>query len=125
MTRLASLPRATLDDEQRALFDEIAGGDRARRFPPGDLVDEEGGLQGPFNALLLVPAIGRALQEVGTRLRTQGRLAGRLREIAILTTAAHYRAQYEWYAHAPMAREAGLGDGGNCSPPCGELTRGA
>jgi len=31
-----------------------------------------------------------------------------LRELAILLTARHWTAQYEWYAHNKIAREAGL-----------------
>jgi 4-carboxymuconolactone decarboxylase len=32
----------------------------------------------------------------------------RLSELAIITTAQFWRAQYEWYAHAPLAEKAGV-----------------
>jgi 4-carboxymuconolactone decarboxylase len=32
----------------------------------------------------------------------------RLSEFAILVTARHWRAQYEWFAHAPIAERAGV-----------------
>ncbi len=32
----------------------------------------------------------------------------RLSELAIITTAQFWRAQYEWYAHAPLAETAGV-----------------
>src|SRR5262249_7747381 len=34
--------------------------------------------------------------------------AAPLRELAILLTARHWTAQYEWYAHNKIARDAGL-----------------
>jgi 4-carboxymuconolactone decarboxylase len=34
----------------------------------------------------------------------------KLRELAILVTAHHWRAQYEWYAHDIEARKAGLSE---------------
>src|SRR5215510_549132 len=35
-------------------------------------------------------------------------LPDRLSELAIITTAQFWRAQYEWYAHAPLAEKAGV-----------------
>ena len=32
----------------------------------------------------------------------------RLSELAIITTARFWRAQYEWFAHAPLAEKAGV-----------------
>ena len=46
----------------------------------------------------------RATREISSR----DALPGRLREVAILTVAAHWRAQYEWWAHARIARREGL-----------------
>ncbi|MGI9387753.1 MAG: carboxymuconolactone decarboxylase family protein, partial [Methyloligellaceae bacterium] len=66
---------------------------------------------GPFNAFLYAPEIGDAAQSLGELLRFHGVLAGRLRELAILTVAAHWRAQYEWWAHAKIARVEGLENG--------------
>jgi alkylhydroperoxidase family enzyme len=37
-------------------------------------------------------------------------LTDRARELAILTVAAHYRSEFEWSAHEPLARAAGLDD---------------
>jgi 4-carboxymuconolactone decarboxylase len=41
-------------------------------------------------------------------LRWGTSLPDRLSELAIITTAQFWRAQYEWYAHAPLAEEAGV-----------------
>jgi hypothetical protein len=35
---------------------------------------------------------------------------GRLSEIAIITIGARWQAEFEWWAHAPMAREHGVAD---------------
>ena len=35
-------------------------------------------------------------------------LPDRLSELAIITTARFWRAQYEWYAHAPLAEKGGV-----------------
>ena len=52
-----------------------------RSVSPVGLVDDQGRLQGPFNAMLFHPAIGMALQELGRALRFSGELPPRAREI--------------------------------------------
>ena len=49
-------------------------------------------------------------QKLGAFCRYNTSLPKRLSELAILITAKNWRAQYEWYAHEPMARDGGLGD---------------
>ncbi|HVT70755.1 MAG TPA: hypothetical protein VHF26_23610, partial [Trebonia sp.] len=58
--RLPGLAPADLDNDQRALYDAIAGGPRAknRNIP---LTDPDGHLLGPFNAMLLSPTLGGRL----------------------------------------------------------------
>ena len=41
-------------------------------------------------------------------MRYNTSLSPRLSETAILATAQIWKAQYEWYAHAPMAEKAGV-----------------
>ena len=41
-------------------------------------------------------------------LLSEERMSPRLSEFAILCTARLWRAQYEWYAHAPIAAKAGV-----------------
>ena len=106
--RLVKLPPQSLDDEQRALYDAIATGPRAqgpRAFP---LTDGDGGLEGPFNAFLLQPRLGQALQALGSAVRFETSLSGRAREVAILVVAAAHDSTFEWYAHAAIARTIGL-----------------
>ena len=63
---------------------------------------------GPFNAWLRSPDLGNRLQNVGEYIRYRTSLPLRLNEFAILITARQWTSQYEWYAHYPLARKAGL-----------------
>ena len=67
------------------------------------------GLSGPFHAWLRSPELADRLQRVGEYLRFSSSLPPRLNEFAILITARHWTAQYEWYAHHALAMKAGLG----------------
>ena len=108
--RIGKLEPASLDEEQRSLYDAIAGGRRAQGPQLFRLVDDRGRLEGPFNAFLLQPRLGSALQALGSSVRYDTGLDDRCREIAILVVAAHWRSDFEWYAHEAVARSAGLDD---------------
>ena len=108
--RLPKLSPAELDEPQRALYDTIASGPRARGPQLFALTDDAGGLQGPFNAMLLSPPVGGALQALGSAVRYGSGLAGRDREIAILVVAHAWNCAFEVYAHEAVGRAAGLGD---------------
>jgi 4-carboxymuconolactone decarboxylase len=102
MTRLTSLQQDQLDERGAALWGAIIG-------PRGDrLVNEEGGLHGPFNAWLHAPVIGKDLSRLGSSLRFEMSLDRRLIELAIITVGARWQSEFEWFAHAPMALEAGV-----------------
>ena len=108
--RLPKLEPAQLDADQRALYQAIAGGRRAQGRQAFPLLDAAGRLEGPFNAFLLQPALGSALQALGSAVRYETHLEERAREIAILVVATHLDCAFEWYAHEAVARAAGLGD---------------
>ncbi len=108
--RIPKLEPSSFDDEQRSLYEAIAGGRRAQGPQLFQLADEEGRLEGPFNAFLLQPRLGAALQAVGSSVRYDTGLDDRCREIAILVVAAHWRSDFEWYAHEAVGRSVGLGD---------------
>jgi 4-carboxymuconolactone decarboxylase len=108
--RIPKLAPSALDDEQRALYDAIVGGRRARGPQLFRLADSEGRLEGPFNAFLLQPRLGSALQALGSSVRYDTGLDDRCREIAILVVAAHWRSDFERYAHEAVARSVGLTD---------------
>jgi 4-carboxymuconolactone decarboxylase len=105
---LAKLAVGDLTSEQRVVYDAIAGGPRAQGPQFFQLVDEDGGLEGPFNAFLLAPRLGQALQALGASVRYETALSDRVREIAVLVVASGWDSAFEWYAHAPLARHAGL-----------------
>lgn len=63
---------------------------------------------GPFNAWLRSPELADRMQKVGEHLRFESSVPRRLNEFAILITARHWNASYEWYAHYPLALKAGL-----------------
>ncbi len=109
MARLPGLPPGDLNAEQRALYDSIAGGDRAKdaSFP---LTDENGALVGPFNVLLYSPRVGDAVQQLGAALRFHGNLTAPVRELAILTVATYHDCEFERWAHEPIALRVGLTD---------------
>jgi 4-carboxymuconolactone decarboxylase len=109
--RLAKLAPAELDAIQRAVYDSIAAGPRAQGPQLFQLTDADGRLEGPFNAFLVQPRLGGALQALGAAVRYQTELPDRAREIAILVVARHWRSAFEWYAHEAVARHVGLSDG--------------
>lgn len=110
---MSRIPRPTpdqLDDSQRALYESITGGPRASGPQLFPLTDGDGRLEGPFNAMLLNPTIGTALQSVGEAIRYRGQLSDRAREIAILAVAAHWDSGFEQRAHEAVGRHVGLAD---------------
>ena len=65
-------------------------------------------LRGPFNAWLRSPELADRLQKVGEYLRFGSSLPPRLNEFAILIVAREWTAQFEWFAHYPLAIKGGL-----------------
>jgi 4-carboxymuconolactone decarboxylase len=103
MSRLPYLQRDDLDDAGKAVWDGLESS-RGR-----SLVNEEGGLVGPFNAWVHAPVVGRRLSGLGATLRFETSIERRLLELAIIVVAAHWKAEFEWWAHARMALEHGVG----------------
>ncbi|MFG1922403.1 carboxymuconolactone decarboxylase family protein [Cryptosporangium sp. NPDC048952] len=110
MTRLPRFRPADLDDDQRAVYRAVTGGRRAEGPQAFELVDAEGRLNGPFNAMLLSPPVGAALQSVGEAVRYETVLSDRARELAILAAAAHWNSAFERSSHEAVGRRAGLTD---------------
>lgn len=106
--RLDKLVVDDLDEEQLALYRCIAEGPRAQGPQRFRMIDDDGGLEGPFNAMLLSPALGQALQALGAAVRYGGSLTDRAREIAILVVAQVWDSAFERYAHEGVARDKGL-----------------
>jgi 4-carboxymuconolactone decarboxylase len=96
--RLAVIEEAQMNDAQRVLMDAIRSGPRGKALIP----------RGPFAVWLHAPEFGQLAQALGAHCRYKTALPPRLSEFAILCTARLWRAQFEWFAHEPMAAKAGV-----------------
>ncbi|RCV48540.1 carboxymuconolactone decarboxylase family protein [Marinitenerispora sediminis] len=108
MSRIPRLRPEQLDERQRAVYADIAGGPRAAGPQLFRLTGDDGALEGPFNAMLLQPALGDALQRLGGAIRYEGALSDRARELAILVVAAHWDSAFERHAHEAVGAHVGL-----------------
>ena len=97
MSRLPDLSYEDMTPEQQRVHDEIASG------PRGNVV-------GPLRVWLHAPKLATHAQKLGAHARFHSALPPALSEIAILVTGAAWRAKFEWYAHARLAREAGIAE---------------
>lgn len=86
-----------LRPDQQAVFDRIAG--------------TRGRVAGPFTVLLHVPELTERVQRLGAYLRYEATLARDVAETGVLVTATVRRSRFEWDAHEPLARAAGVPDG--------------
>jgi 4-carboxymuconolactone decarboxylase len=108
--RLPVPPPSELSGAQRELYDEILGGPRSSGPKVFEIIDGEGGLNGPFNAMLLSPKIGNALQALGSAVRYETALNPKVREMAILSVASSWDSEFELYAHEAIGRSVGLSE---------------
>jgi 4-carboxymuconolactone decarboxylase len=104
VSRLSKLRRHELDPAGQDVWDKIVG-TRSEQ-----LVGADGALVGPFNAFVHAPDVGRRLAALGTVLRFGTSIERRLSEVAIITVGARWKAEFEWWAHAQMARDHGIPD---------------
>lgn len=96
MARLNTPADADLTDAQRVVLDDIRSGPRGANA------------HGPFNGWLPSPEFADLAQKLGVYLRFKTSIPARLKELAILTVARTWTAQFEWYAHKKLALTGGL-----------------
>src|SRR5689334_8608459 len=96
--RLSLTAEERMTQAQRDLLASLRSGPRGQSLTP----------RGPFAAWMHAPEFGQLAQALGAHVRYKTALPPRLSEFAILCTASIWRAQYEWYAHAPIAEKAGV-----------------
>jgi 4-carboxymuconolactone decarboxylase len=97
MARLPEVSREQLKPEEQPLFDEI--------------VASRGGVRGPYGMLLHSPQLASRVAATGAYVRFDSDfLPNALKEVAILATAREIESQYEFTAHARLAREAGVSE---------------
>ncbi len=97
MARVPEIDPDTLDPAQKEIYDRIASGPR-------------GQVRGPYHAWLLNPGYCAQIEAMGRFLRFEATLPGRLRELGIITVARYWRAEFEWFAHAPIAIREGVSE---------------
>jgi 4-carboxymuconolactone decarboxylase len=95
MSRYRDIAPGEMTPAQRRVHDQIVAGRRGR-------------FGGPFQLLIRAPEICEHAAKLGEHLRWGTSLPDRLSELAIITTARFWRAQFEWHAHAPLAEQAGV-----------------
>ena len=81
---------------QRTMIEHLLAGPRG------------GSTEGPFNVQLRSPEMGDLGQQFGAATRFATTVPQRLYELAIIVTARHWTAQFEWTAHHRSALQAGL-----------------
>jgi 4-carboxymuconolactone decarboxylase len=96
--RLPLPKREDMDDYGKQVFDMIV--DPGRR----SLV----GLNGPAGIRMYDPRVAEMMNNANLYLRRETGFGDRLTEIAILTTAREMDNQFEWSAHEPAGRRAGV-----------------
>src|SRR5271163_3826806 len=97
ITRFAPLKADELSPSQKAWADMIAAPPRNAKFG-----------NPPYRAYIRNPDLAPRLTAMTDYLRWKTSLPARLSEFAILITARQWTAQYEWFAHYPLAMKAGL-----------------
>ncbi len=95
MSRLPTPRREALEPAVQAVWDRIASGAR-------------GGVGGPFTSLIFSPELCSRAEQLGVFIRYECSVPMRLRELAILCVGQHWKADYEWFAHAPIAAKQGI-----------------
>ncbi len=95
MSRIPELSAESMSDQQREVVDEIVAG------PHGRIV-------GPYPAWLQSPELARRARSLSEIIRFRSSLPEPLKELAILITGRYWKAEFEFYAHAILARKAGL-----------------
>src|SRR6185503_1372316 len=93
--RMPAIPAEKLTDAQKKAIEE---------FKQARSAD----ISGPFVPMLRSPEVMNRARAMGDYLRYKSVLPPRLSEFVILMTARHWTQNYEWSAHEPLARKAGL-----------------
>jgi 4-carboxymuconolactone decarboxylase len=94
--RIGPVDPAGLTPAQQPVFERIAG--------------TRGRVAGPFTVLLHVPELADRVQHLGAYLRYEASLGRDVAETAVLVTATTWKSTFEWEAHEPLARRAGVPD---------------
>ena len=104
--RLGAIRADDLNPDQEQLWLSVTDGPRGA----APWMVDDGVLAGPFNAWLHIPEVGAGLARAGEHLRFSSSLSPDVREIIIMTVGAHWRSEFEFWAHSGIARNEGVSD---------------
>lgn len=93
--RLKLISPGEMNADQKSTYDEAVAGKR-------------GAAPAPMLAWLNSPDMARHATRLGEMLRFNTMFPPKLSEIAILVTARHFTAHYEWWAHKRLALKGGM-----------------
>lgn len=93
--RFKPLTYGEMTPAQRTMIEHVLSGPR-------------GSTDGPFNVQLRSPEMGDLGQQFGAATRFATSVPRKLYELAIIITARHWTAQFEWTAHHRGALQAGV-----------------
>ncbi|MCB1646308.1 MAG: carboxymuconolactone decarboxylase family protein [Pseudomonadales bacterium] len=99
MSRQIRRPVSEFSPEEKEIYEKISQGRK---------VVADGHIGGPFDIWVTSPEMGRRLNALGGFFRFRTEVDRRYIELAIIMIGRYWEAQFEWYAHEPMARDAGL-----------------
>src|SRR5437868_846360 len=90
------LDRNQLPEDQRDLFDYLAG--------------TRGSVRMPFSVVAHSPEVARRVSHLGTYLRFECKIPAKVNELAICEVGREFDSRHEYYAHSRLARDAGASD---------------
>ena len=96
MARLPAVTRDQLAENDHEYFDSIVG--------------TRGSIRGPYGVLLHSPKLAARVADTGASVRYEFAIPESLKETVIIATAREMRSQYEFSAHAKLARSAEVSD---------------
>lgn len=96
MARLPNLTKDQIKPEDHSYYDAIVG--------------SRGGVRGPYGVLLHSPDLAARVAHTGSFVRYDLDIPEALRETVIIATAREIKSQYEFFAHARLARQAGVSE---------------
>ncbi len=92
MARLPNLTKDQIKPEDHSYYDSIVG--------------SRGGVRGPYGVLLHSPDLAARVAHTGSFVRYDLDIPESLRETVIIAAAREIKSQYEFFAHARLARQA-------------------
>ena len=98
---MARIPVATRDDVpegEKSAYDEFM---KSRGSRP---------IAGPYALLLHMPEVAQRLEALRTYIRGEASVPQKLQELVMITVAREMDCAFIWYAHAAVARQAGIRD---------------